>query len=209
MLHIIDNPLQDLPLLAVLKAPFFHFEEEELAQLRLLVPRGYFYHCLEQGAQECESPQIAQDLQCKVKVFLKRLERWRSLARQMDLSKLIWQLYKDTGFYEYVGALREGVQRQANLRALYERARTYEKTSFKGVFLFLRFLEQLEKNQADLEPARILSDNENVVRIMSIHKSKGLEFPVVFLGGIGRRFNFRDAQQEFLLDKNFGLFCGR
>ncbi len=205
VLHIIDNPLQDLPLLAVLKAPFFHFEEEELAQLRLLVPRGYFYHCLEQGAQECESPQIAQDLQCKVKVFLKRLERWRSLARQMDLSKLIWQLYKDTGFYEYVGALREGVQRQANLRALYERARTYEKTSFKGVFLFLRFLEQLEKNQADLEPARILSDNENVVRIMSIHKSKGLEFPVVFLGGIGRRFNFRDAQQEFLLDKNYGL----
>ncbi|MBQ5702613.1 MAG: PD-(D/E)XK nuclease family protein, partial [Peptococcaceae bacterium] len=120
-------------------------------------------------------------------------------------SSFIWQLYKDTGFYEYVGALRDGIQRQANLRALHERARAYEKTSFKGVFQFLRFLEQMEENHADLEPARVLSDNENVVRIMSIHKSKGLEFPVVFIGGMGRRFNMRDAQQEFLLDKDYGL----
>ena len=89
--------------------------------------------------------------------------------------------------------------------ALHERARAYEKTSFKGVFSFLRFLEQMQENQADLEPARVLSDNENVVRIMSIHKSKGLEFPIVFIGGLGRRFNFRDAQQEFLLHKDYGL----
>lgn len=126
-------------------------------------------------------------------------------GRQLDLSRVIWQLYKDTGFYEYVGALRDGVQRQANLRALHERARAYEKTSFKGVFSFLRFLEQMQENQTDLEPARILSDNENVVRIMSIHKSKGLEFPIVFIGGLGRRFHFRDTQQEFLLHKDYGL----
>ncbi len=92
----------------------------------------------------------------KQKIFLKQLQQWRQLARQLDLSKLIWQLYKDTGFYEYVGALRDGVQRQANLRALHERARAYEKTSFKGVFSFLRFLEQMQENQADLEPARVL-----------------------------------------------------
>ena len=203
MLHIIDNPLQDLPLLAVMKAPFFHFSEEELAQMRLLEPRGYYYNCVRKAAD----PDSAIDVSISQKAseFIHTLEHWRKLARQMDLSGLIWQLYKDTGFYEYNGALRDGVQRQANLRALHERARAYEKTSFKGVFLFLRFLEQMQNNNADLEPARILSDNENVVRIMSIHKSKGLEFPVVFIGGMGRKFNMRDTHQEFLLDKDYGL----
>lgn len=203
MLHIIDNPLQDLPLLAVLKAPCFQFSEEELAQLRLLQPRGYFYHCLQKAAEQ--EAVVDSSLRQKTAAFLTQLQQWRQLARQLDLSKLVWQLYKDTGFYEYVGALRDGLQRQANLRALHERARAYEKTSMKGVFSFLRFLEQMQENQADLEPARILSDNENVVRIMSIHKSKGLEFPVVFIGGLGRRFQFRDIQQDFLLDKAYGL----
>lgn len=203
MLHITDNPLQDLPLLAVLKAPFFRFSDEELAQMRMLSMKGYYYHCIEKAA-DIESA-VSEELRVKAAAFLTQLQTWRRLARQLDLSSFIWQLYKDTGFYEYVGALRDGIQRQANLRALHERARAYEKTSFKGVFQFLRFLEQMEENHADLEPARVLSDNENVVRIMSIHKSKGLEFPVVFIGGMGRRFNMRDAQQEFLLDKDYGL----
>ncbi len=205
MLHITDNPLQDLPLLAVMKAPFFRFSDEELAQMRMLSMKGYYYHCIEKAASE--DSEVGEELRAKAKAFLHQLGAWRRLARQQDLSGFIWQLYKDTGFYEYVGALRDGIQRQANLRALHERARAYEKTSFKGVFLFLRFLEQMEESHADLEPARILSDNENVVRIMSIHKSKGLEFPVVFIGGMGRRFNMRDAQQEFLLDKDYGLAC--
>lgn len=203
LLHIVDNPLQDIPLLAVLRAPFFVFTEDELSQLRLLAPKDYFYSCLEQAAQPHGGTD--QQLQQKAAAFLQQLQSWRKLARQLDLSSFIWQLYKDTGFYEYVGALRDGVQRQANLRALQERARGYEKTSFHGVFMFLRFLEQMQENQADLEPARILSDNEDVVRIMSIHKSKGLEFPVVFIGGMGRRFNLRDGQQDFLLDKKYGL----
>ncbi len=203
MLHIIDNPLQDLPLLAVLKAPFFQFHEEELAQLRLQTPKGYFFQCLQ--AATSEQSTLEDGLQKKTAAFLQQLQRWRNLARQQDLSHLIWQLYKDTGFYEYVGALRDGIQRQANLRALHERASAYEKTSFKGVFSFLRFLEQMQENHADLEPARVLSDNENVVRIMSIHKSKGLEFPVVMIGGMGRKFNLQDTRQEFLLDKELGI----
>lgn len=202
LLHIIDNPLQDIPLLAVLKAPFFRFTEDELAQMRMVAPGAYYYQCVEQSAAE---PSIPEALRLKAEAFLQKLNGWRSLAKQTDLSQLIWQLYKDTGFYEYVGALRDGVQRQANLRALHERARAYEQTSFQGVFLFLRFLEQLEHNQADLEPAKVLGDNDNVVRIMSIHKSKGLEFPVVFIGGMGRKFNMRDTQQDFLLDKDCGL----
>ncbi len=204
LLHIIDNPLQDIPLLAVMKAPFFGFNEEELAQLRLLKAKTQFYHCVALAA-ETEDAAISESLREKTNAFLQQLQYWRRIAQQMDLSQLIWQLYKDTGFYEYVGALRDGVQRQANLRALHERARAYEQTSFKGVFMFLRFLEQLQDNQADLEPAKVLGDNDNVVRIISIHKSKGLEFPVVFVGGMGRKFNNRDTQQDFLLDKDYGL----
>ncbi|MBQ2034483.1 MAG: helicase-exonuclease AddAB subunit AddA, partial [Peptococcaceae bacterium] len=151
MLHITDNPLQDLPLLAVLKAPFFRFSDEELAQMRMLSMKGYYYHCIEKAA-DIESA-VSEELRVKAAAFLTQLQTWRRLARQLDLSSFIWQLYKDTGFYEYVGALRDGIQRQANLRALHERARAYEKTSFKGVFQFLRFLEQMEENHAELEPA--------------------------------------------------------
>ncbi len=202
LLHIIDNPLQDIPLLAVLKAPFFRFCEDELAQMRMLSPKAYFYHCIELAAENSALP---QELCEKAAAFLHTINSWRAQSRQISLTKLIWQLYKDTGFYEYVGALQDGTQRQANLRALHERARAYEKTSFQGVFMFLRFLEQLQNNQADLEPAKVLGDNDNVVRIMSIHKSKGLEFPVVFIGGMGRKFNFKDTQQDFLLDKEYGM----
>lgn len=195
ILHIIDNPLQDIPLLAVLKAPFVNCSDDLLAELRQLDRRSYIYHCLLAGRQL--APQIDG--------FLQQLEQWRQLARQVELSTLIWQVYRDTGFYEYVGALPNGLQRQANLRALHQRARGYEQTTFKGVFLFLRFLEQMADNQADLEPAKIISENENVVRMMSIHKSKGLEFPVVFIGGMGKKFNFLDTQKDFLLDKDYGL----
>ena len=202
LLHIIDNPLQDIPLLAVLKAPFFNFNEDELAQIRMLSPKAYYYQCMELAVSDMH---ISEELCAKTSVFLQTLHDWRALSRQIDLAQLIWQLYKDTGFYEYVGVLQDGIQRQANLRALHERAKTYETTSFQGVFMFLRFLEQMQNNQADLEPAKVLGDNDNVVRIMSIHKSKGLEFPVVFLGGMGRKFNFRDTQQDFLLDKEYGM----
>ena len=204
LLHIIDNPLQDIPLLAVLKAPFFQFDENELTELRLLAPKDYFYHCVQFAATEGN---VAEPLQQKAAMFLEQLNRWRQMEKQMNLSKVIWQLYKDTGFYEYVGTLKDGLQRQANLRALHERARAYEQTSFQGVFMFLRFLEQLESNQADLEPAKVLGDNDNVVRIMSIHKSKGLEFPIVMLGGMGKNFNMQDTQRDFLLDKEFGIAC--
>lgn len=202
ILHIVDNPLQDIPLLAVMKAPFFAFQEEELAQIRLLDQKNYFYYCVTAAAV---SDAITHTLRKKAENFLTQLQQWSILAGQVELSQFIWKVYKDTGFYEYVGTLREGLQRQANLRALHERAKAYEQTSYKGVFMFLRFLEQLERNQADLEPAKILSDNENVVRIMSIHKSKGLEFPVVFLGGMGKKFNLADTQQELLLDKSYGI----
>ena len=202
VLYILDNPLQDIPLTAVLKAPFFRFTEDELAQIRLVLPGADYFESLK-AAEEAEA--LSEELREKIHGFLTTFAHWRVLARQSSLSDLIWKLYKETGFYEYVGALRDGLQRQANLRALHERAAGFEETSFKGVFLFLCFLQMLQDNGKDLEPARVVSDNENVVRILSIHKSKGLEFPVVFLGGMGKQFNKKDIQRPFLLDKEYGM----
>ena len=202
VLYILDNPLQDIPLIAVLKAPFFAFTEDELAEIRLVKPGADYYESL---CDAVESEAVGEELKEKIRDFLTSFLHWRVLARQLSLSDLIWKLYKETGFYEYVGALRDGLQRQANLRALHERAAGFEETSFKGVFLFLCFLQMLQDNRKDLEPARVLSDNENVVRILSIHKSKGLEFPVVFLGGMGKQFNKKDIQRPFLLDKEYGM----
>lgn len=118
---------------------------------------------------------------------------------------MIWQIYRETGYYDFVGGIPGGKQRQANLRALYDRARSYEETSFRGLYRFLRFIERMEEEQKDLGAARALSEQEDVVRIMTIHKSKGLEFPVVILGGIGKSFNMMDLNQKYLLHKDLGF----
>ena len=127
------------------------------------------------------------------------------MAREGSLSSLIWQLYRDTGFYEFAGGLPGGKQRQANLRALYDRARQYEETSFRGLFRFLRFIERMRERGNDLGAARALGEQEDVVRIMTIHSSKGLEFPYVFVGGIARQFNMMDLNRSYLFDKEFGF----
>src|SRR5690606_9375608 len=121
------------------------------------------------------------------------------------LADLILRLYEETGYFDYVGGLPNGAQRQANLRALYDRARQYEATSFQGLFRFLRFIERLRESGADLAPARALGESEDVVRILSIHKSKGLEFPVVFVAGLGKSFNRGDERAPFLLHKELGF----
>lgn len=200
LLNIIDNPLQDIPLAAVLRAPFFAFTEEELAQIRLINRTCPLYQCLELVVQESDNA-----LSAKTADFLERLTWWRTLARRTDISTLIWQLYKETGFYDYVGALNHGVQRQANLRAIHEKSRQFEETSYSGLFMFLRFIQKMQDNNQDMEPAKVLGENENVVRIMSIHKSKGLEFPVVILMGVAKRFNQQDIHQDIVLDKDLGL----
>lgn len=200
MLHILDNPLQDIPLAATLRAPFFAFTEEDLLKIRLSEKKIGLYDCLLAFDEASDVP-----LGERIKEFLAKINHWRTMARQKDLSSLLWQLYKETGFYDYVGALPAGGQRQGNLRALHEKARGYEQTSFKGLFMFLRFIQQMQDNQKDLEPAKLLGDNENVVRIMSIHKSKGLEFPVVFLANAGKKFNMMDINRDIVLDKDLGL----
>src|SRR5690606_3088436 len=125
--------------------------------------------------------------------------------RQGSLADLIWDIYRETGFYDFVGGLPGGTQRQANLRALYDRARAYEATSFRGLFRFLRFIERMQDSGGDLGTARALGEQEDVVRIMSIHKSKGLEFPVVFIANLGRSFNRQDLNGKFLHHKHLGF----
>jgi ATP-dependent helicase/nuclease subunit A len=200
LLKIIDNPLQDIPLAAVLRSPLVGLDAGELAKIRLHSRRGYYYHAVVAAAHTDQG-----DLSGKLQHFLERLENWRTAARRGPLVDLIWSIYRETGYYDYTGGLPGGGQRQANLRSLYNRARQYDAGSFRGLFLFLRFVERVREGGRDLGAARALGEKENVVRIMSIHKSKGLEFPVVFIAGLGRGFNFKDLDKDMLFHKELGL----
>src|SRR5699024_6178492 len=133
--------------------------------------------------------------------FAIQLEHVRQVAKTDALSDFIWNIFQETGYYDFVAGIAGGSQRQANLRALYHSARGYEATSFRGLFRFLRFIERMEEEKKDLGEARALSEQEDVVRIMTINKSKGFEFPVVFLGGLHKDFIFIDIRSLYMLDK--------
>lgn len=200
-LKIIDNPRQDIPLASVLRSPIVGLNEEELAKIRLADQRRTYYEALKKFKQQHTKDKTVS----KVARFLNLLHRFRKDARQGALSELIWSIYRETGYYDFVGGMPGGRQRQANLRALYDRARGYETTSFRGLFRFLRFIERMEENGDDLGAAGALSEQEDVVRIMTIHKSKGLEFPVVIVGGMAKEFNFRDFRGRYILHKDLGF----
>ena len=200
LLKVIDNPRQDIPLASVLRSPIVGLNEDELASIRLAGKNNSFYEALTQFEKQNTNGAAA-----KATNFLQQLEQFRLAARQGALSELIWDIYRETGYYDFVGGMPGGRQRQANLRALYDRARGYETTSFRGLFRFLRFIERMEERGDDLGAARALSEQEDVVRIMTIHKSKGLEFPVVILGAMDKQFNLQDLKQKYLLHKDLGF----
>ncbi|MCG8403524.1 MAG: helicase-exonuclease AddAB subunit AddA [Firmicutes bacterium] len=200
LLKIIDNPRQDVSLAAALRSPAAGFSSDELAAIRLGCGGGTFYDAVV-GASRAGTGELSG----RLADFLRTLDRWRTLARQGDLPGLIWTLYRETGYYDFVGGLPGGSQRQANLRALYHRARQFESTVYRGLFRFLRFIERLRDGEGDMGAARALGENENVVRVMSIHKSKGLEFPVVFVAGLGKRFNITGLNRNVLLHRDLGL----
>ena len=208
LLQVIDNPLQDIPLAAVLRSPIAGLSAEQLASLRLTRREGSFadaimalYDAVDNRSDTVTDTEAIR----RTRAFLSRLEGWRIQARQGELSALIWQLYRETGYYDFVGGMPGGLQRQANLRALYDRAKQYEATSLRGLFRFLRFVERMKDTNKDLGTARALGEQEDVVRIMTIHSSKGLEFPVVFVAGLAKQFNDRDLKQSFLLHKELGF----
>lgn len=201
LLMVVDNPCQDIPLAAVLRSPFVGLTLEELAAIRMAGGRDRdFYDAVTAAAAE-GIPELSDKLQR----FLDRLERWRSLARQEKLAAFIAAVYRESGYADYVAGLPDGAQRQANVRALFSRARQFDRFSRQGLFRFLEFIGQLRRSGEDLGAARALGENENVVRIMSIHKSKGLEFPVVFLCDLGKGFNFLDQRSDILIHRDLGI----
>ena len=206
LLKVIDNPLQDIPLASVLRSAIVGLDEEQMAEIKMADRSGAFYDALVRFCELGEND-TNKGYYKKVTDFVDQLQTWRELARQHSLADLIWQLYRDTKFYSYVGGMPGGKQRQANLRALFDRARQYEESSFRGLFRFLRFIERMQERGDDLGAARALSEQEDVVRIMTIHSSKGLEFPVVFVAGMARQFNMMDLRKSYLLDKEFGFAC--
>lgn len=203
LLKVIDNPLQDVPMIAVLKSPFMGFTAEELGDIRMVNKEKYFYENIIQIINEENN--ISLELKEKCDMVVNLINKWRDKSLYMPIDEFIWYLYMDTSYYGYVGAMPNGVLRQANLKILFQRAKQYEQTSFKGLFNFINFINKLRKSSGDMGSAKILGENEDVVRIMSIHKSKGLEFPVVFLAGSGKQFNLMDLNNSILHHDDLGF----
>lgn len=204
LLKIIDNPMQDIPLAAVLRSPIVGLTEPDLSKIRISDKYNNYYQALLNYSQSKHS-NIDQSLKEKVNHFLNQLEDWRNYSRFNSLVDLIWKLYNDTNYLEYVGGLANGDQRQNNLHALYQIAASYEKTSFKGLFQFIKFIERMQKRDNDLAEPTKVTENDNAVRLMTIHKSKGLEFPVVFLANANKEFNMKDAQGRQSIDDKEGF----
>lgn len=203
-LKVVDNPYQDIALASVLRAPFVGLTENELATIRISDKKVPFYEALHQFVRHGKSG-IAPKTAEKLQRFLQLLQKWRDASKRLSLADLIWMIYEDTYYYEMVGAMINGKQRQANLRVLHDRALTYEQTAFRGLFRFLRFIDRMKTRGDDLGTARSVSAEEDVVRIMTIHASKGLEFPVVFVAGTGRGFNKMDFNHPYLFDQQYGI----
>ena len=196
LLSIIDNPEQDLPMAAVLHSGLVGLDANELGALRLS-GEGSLWSLMPTYAE------VAQDE--RLLAFIGHMERWRTLSRRHGVTDLLWDIYESQDYVNYVGAMPNGLVRRANVLALYDRAKGYEVSGFRGLFRFLRFVESLRDSNQDMPLANVVSEADNVVRLMTIHKSKGLEFPVVFLSGVQKRFNMMDLRSELLIDKNAGL----
>jgi len=203
ILSVIDNAQQDIYLSAVLFSPVVGMGTEDLAQLRLTARNGDLYTAL--LAANTPDSGLSAVIKNKADKFLNQLSSWRQLARQVSVPELIWQIYRDTGYYDYAGSLPGGMLRQANLRMLVTRAQEFQNTDYQGLFRFLRFIQRMKEMETDLSMARTLGEGENVVRIMTIHKSKGLEFPVVVIADMCKNFNEMDLKNEVLVHKKLGL----
>ncbi|MDD6306797.1 MAG: helicase-exonuclease AddAB subunit AddA [Clostridiales bacterium] len=208
MLRILDNPKQDIPLTAVLRSPIGGLDDEELAAIRLREKNVRFHICVQEACEEAaqkEGKEPLNSLEKKLASFYKIYGRLRAIVPDTPIHELIEVLLKETGYGDYAAAMPAGKRRRANLEMLIEKAIAYENTSYKGLFHFVRYIDELRKYDVDFGEADMTSENEDVVRIMSIHKSKGLEFPVVFVAGMGKNFNKQDTRSKMVLHPEYGL----
>ena len=193
MLKIIDNPIDDINLLTVLRSPIGGFSDNELIEIRLLDRNSNFYECLKKS----DSPKVIS--------FLNQISDFRNQEKKIPLDELIWEIIMKTGYYYYVGTMPGGRLRQANLIKLFEKAKIYEKSSFKCLFNFIQFIGKVASSNAKIDGAKLISEKDDVVRLMTIHHSKGLEFPVVILSSISKARNKTDASFKIVLDQELGI----
>lgn len=206
MLRILDNPRQDIPLTAVLKSPIVGLTDEELALLRLREKDIRFHLCVQEACEEAaEKEGEKTPFEQKLAAFYQTYHSLRKRVPDTPIHELIELLLKETGYGDYAAAMPAGDRRTANLQMLVEKAIAYENTSYKGLFHFVRYIDELQKYDVDYGEADLISENEDVVRIMSIHKSKGLEFPIVFVAGMGKNFNKQDTRSRMVLHPEYGL----
>ncbi|WP_279082775.1 helicase-exonuclease AddAB subunit AddA [Lactobacillus apis] len=195
-LRIIDNPDQDIPLVAVLRSPLFNFTETDLAKIRVHSKNTGFYDALTSYVA------VNDELSQKTKIFLNQLEELRHFAANHRISELIWSIYELTNLLEIMTALPNGKQRRVNLEALYERASSYESAGFKGLYQFINFIERMRRSQKDLAQPLVTKEAGDSVRLMTVHGSKGLEFPIVFYIGLQHRYQMRDLSGNYIINAN-------
>ncbi|MCI8484795.1 MAG: helicase-exonuclease AddAB subunit AddA [Lachnospiraceae bacterium] len=204
LLRILDNPRQDIPMAAVLVSPIVGLTGEDLAVIRTRYPEKKFYQAVLEFSEEGEARQESGSISVKLEKFLTLFRKFRKKISYTPIHELLSQVLEETGYQAYVYALPGGEIKRANLEMLVEKAIAYEHTSYRGLFHFIRYMEQLQKYDVDF-PLAEGEETEDVVRIMSIHKSKGLEFPVVFVSGLGKMFNNQDIREKVVLHPRLGI----
>lgn len=200
LLKIIDNKQQDLPLISALRSAVFGFSIDELIQIRLQKKDASYFDAFAACAEE-RGGALSQ----KCREVLRQLEDYRQMARSLPLEEFIWRIMWETGYYTYCGALPAGQQRQANLRALADKARDFQNTGYGGIYGFLTYIQAMEKRKIPTGQVKLINENDDIVRIMTIHKSKGLEFPIVITAGLGKRFQSGRTGKGFLVHKELGI----
>lgn len=198
-LRVIDNPRQDIPLAAVLRSPVYGLTADDLLTVKLECGLEEYWDCVRYYAEKGRDENIRRTLE----KFLSQLDKWRDMAVDEKINDIIWAVYTDTGYYDLAGVLPEGRIRQTNLIKLVRKASDYDSISFKGLFDFIRYIEKIDKNDVEIDSGSGASSDG--VRIMTIHKSKGLEFPVVFLSGCGGKFNKKDLSASVVMHKDLGI----
>ncbi|MGB4439434.1 MAG: helicase-exonuclease AddAB subunit AddA [Sedimentibacter sp.] len=200
LLKIVDNIRQDVPLLSVMRSPVGSFTTEDLVRIRIASPKYNFIDAVYEYKNKCED-----SLSDKIGSFIEKVENWKKRSRYTHLNDFIWEILMETNYYYFVGLLTKGNMRQANLRLLADKAFEFEKTSMSGLFNFLRYVEKLNVSSGETGSAKTLGENDNVVRLMSVHKSKGLEFPVVIMCGLNKKFNRTDVAKSILKHRVYGI----